>query len=40
MECARQAEADAKTTGEDNPTTRVHHLVAQLQKLADDARKK
>lgn len=33
---AEQAEKDAKNTGEDNPSTRVHHLVALLQKLADN----
>jgi len=31
---ARQAEADAKQTGETNPSTCVHHLVLQLQELA------
>lgn len=37
---AEQAEKDAKDTGEDNPSTRIHHLVAQLQKLAGSAKKK
>lgn len=31
---AQRAEKDARQTGEDNPSTCVHHLVIQLQKLA------
>jgi len=31
---AKRAEKDAKQTGEDNPSTDVHHLVAELQDLA------
>lgn len=31
---ANQAEKDAKQTGNDNPSTCVHYLVAELQKLA------
>lgn len=31
---ARKAENEAAQTGENNPSTRVHHLVSQLQELA------
>lgn len=31
---AQQAENDSKKTGEDNPSTRVHHLISKLQNLA------
>jgi hypothetical protein len=31
---AQRAEKDTEKTGEDNPSTRVHHLVIQLQELA------
>lgn len=31
---AQWAEADAEKTGEDNPTTSIHHLVRELQQLA------
>ncbi|MDA8260387.1 MAG: RloB family protein [Betaproteobacteria bacterium] len=37
---AQQAEMDAKKTGEDNPSTRVHHLILQLQKLASNSGRK
>ncbi len=30
---AQQAEEDAKQTGEDNPSTRIHYLINALQKL-------
>lgn len=31
---AQRAEKDAKQTGEDNPSTNVHHLVQELQQLS------
>lgn len=31
---AKQAEKESKQTGTDNPSTRVHHLIAKLQNLA------
>lgn len=34
IEHALRAEKDAKQTGEENPSTRVHHLVTKLQELA------
>lgn len=37
---AKQAEKDARDTGEDNPSTRIHSLVTQLQKLADSTPRK
>lgn len=37
---AIQAEKDAETTGEMNPSTRIHALVTQLLELAREARRK